>query len=289
MADKPSLPPHLGILIGVFAVSTASVIIRLSDAPALVIAAYRLVFATLILLPLFFMQHGIRELKSLSPKTRLILIGVGVVLAAHFGTWITSLKLTSVASSVILVNAAPIFVALLSHFYFKEGISKRSWTGAVAAFIGTAIISWADFGKGEVSLAGDLLALMGALMLSLYLLAGRRLRQRLGLLAYVTPVYAVSAVVLFLACIVAQIPLVPYDLKEILIFLTLAVVPMIFGHTVYNWALRYVKAPIIAVSLLGEPVGAIILAAVFLHEVPGYIVVSGGLLTLVGIYVTARG
>lgn len=289
MEENPKLPPNLGILIGVCAVSTASVIIRLSDAPALVISAYRLFFATVILLPLFFMRNGVQELRTLSSEARLVLVGVGVILAVHFGTWITSLKLTSVASSVILVNAAPIFVALLSYLCFKESISKRSWIGAVVAFIGTATISLADLGSGQDSVVGDLLALCGALMLSLYLIAGRRIRQNLGLFAYVTPVYAVSAIVLMLGCIVAKIPLVPYDPREILIFLALAVVPMLFGHTVYNWALKYVKAPVVAVSLLGEPVGAIILAGVFLHEVPGYVVAFGGVLTLLGIYVTARG
>jgi len=287
LGEKPRIPPHLGILVGVSAVSTASIIIRLSSAPALAISSYRLLFATLILLPLFLLKGGMKELRALSSRGLLVLIGVGVVLAAHFGSWITSLKLTSVASSVILVNVAPIFVALLSHLYLKERTTGRVWIGILTAFIGATIISFGDLGRGEDSLLGDLLAVVGAIMLSLYLLAGRRIRQNLGLLAYVTPVYAVSALTLFLSCISMGVPLAPYSQEEFVIFLALAVVPMIFGHTVYNWALKYVEAPIVAVSLLGEPVGAILLAALFLHEVPGAVVAFGGALTLFGIYITA--
>ena len=287
MGEEPGFPPYLGILVGVSAVSTASILIRLSHAPSLAIASYRLLFATLILLPPFLLKKGIKELRGLPPQGLLSLVGVGVVLAAHFGSWITSLQLTSVASSVILVNAAPIFVAVLSHLYLKERVTRRGWLGTLTAFIGTTIISFGDLGLGENNLLGDLLALIGAVMLALYLLAGRRIRQELGLLSYVTPVYAVSALTLILCCFSTGVPLLLYPPKELLLFLALAVVPMIFGHTVYNWALRYVEAPIVAVSLLGEPVGAIMLAVLFLQEVPGPIVVLGGVLTLLGIYVTA--
>ena len=287
MGEEPRIPPSFGILVGVSAVSTASLLIRLSRAPSLAIASYRLLFATLILLPLFLIKDGIGELRVLSLQGLLRLVGVGVVLAAHFGSWITSLKLTSVASSVILVNASPIFVAVLSHLYLGERITGRGWLGTLTAFIGATIISVGDLGLGENNLLGDILALVGAIMLALYLLAGRSVRKELGLLAYVTPVYAVSALSLILCSILTGVPLATYPPEEFLLFLALAVFPMIFGHTVYNWALRYVEAPIVAVSLLGEPVGAILLAAIFLHEHPGTIVALGGGLTLLGIYITA--
>ncbi|MCD6263346.1 DMT family transporter [Candidatus Bathyarchaeota archaeon] len=286
MREEPRFSPYLGILVGVFSVSTASILIRLSSAPSLAIASYRLLFATLILLPPFLLRRSLRELR-LPPRDLLRLVGVGVVLAAHFASWITSLSFTSVASSVILVNAAPIFVALISHLCLGERVTGRGWLGTIIAFIGSAIISLGDLGLGENNLLGDLLALVGAVMLALYLLAGRRIRQELGLLAYVTPVYAVSALTLLLSSLSAGVPLAPYPPRELLLFLALAVVPMIFGHTVYNWALRYVEAPIIAVSLLGEPLGAILLAALILGEIPHPIVALGGCLTLLGIYLTA--
>ena len=149
------------------------------------------------------------------------------------------------------------------------------------------MISLGDLSLGEDNLLGDLLALVGAGMLALYLLAGRRIRQELGLLTYVTPVYAVSALFLIFCCFSTGVPLGPYPAEEFFLFIVLAVVPMILGHTVYNWALRYVEAPIVAVSLLGEPVGAITLAAFFLQETPGNLVALGGIITLVGIYIAA--
>ena len=264
MSERPGFPPRLAVIIGVIAVSTASLIIRLSSSPALAIAAYRLVFATMLLLPAFALtaaRTGLRELVQGQLMTQVI---AGLVLAVHFGTWITSVKLTSVASSVILVNAAPVFVAVLSHFWLREKVSPKGWAGTVIAFAGVIAIAMSDVGTGEENLLGDTLALIGAVALALYLLTGRRLRQRLSLFLYVVPVYAVAALVLILVCVGTGVPLHGYSIHELLLFLLLAVVPMILGHTVYNWALKYVQAPTVSVSLLGEPLGAVLLAAAFL-------------------------
>lgn len=289
MSERPGFPPRLAVIIGVIAVSTASLIIRLSSSPALAIAAYRLVFATMLLLPAFALtaaRTGLRELVQGQLMTQVI---AGLVLAVHFGTWITSVKLTSVASSVILVNAAPVFVAVLSHFWLREKVSPKGWAGTVIAFAGVIAIAMSDVGTGEENLLGDTLALIGAVALALYLLTGRRLRQRLSLFLYVVPVYAVSALVLILVCVGTGVPLQGYSVHELLLFLLLAVVPMILGHTVYNWALKYVQAPTVSVSLLGEPLGAVLLAAVFLGEVPKTLTLVGGAVVLTGIYLVSSG
>jgi len=289
MSERPGFPPRLAVIIGVIAVSTASLIIRLSSSPALAIAAYRLVFATMLLLPAFALtaaRTGLRELVQGQLMTQVI---AGLVLAVHFGTWITSVKLTSVASSVILVNAAPVFVAVLSHFWLREKVSPKGWAGTVIAFAGVIAIAMSDVGTGEENLLGDTLALIGAVALALYLLTGRRLRQRLSLFLYVVPVYAVSALVLILVCIGTGVPLEGYSVHELLLFLLLAVVPMILGHTVYNWALKYVQAPTVSVSLLGEPLGAVLLAAAFLGEVPKALTLVGGAVVLTGIYLVSSG
>ena len=125
-------------------------------------------------------------------------------------------------------------------------------------------------------------------MLGLYILSGRRLRQSLDLVSYVTPVYATSAVVLILGSLGTGSKLAPFPLREYILFLVLAVVPMIFGHTVYNWALRYVEAPIVSISLLGEPVVATLLAYLVLDETPSALTLLGGIVTLLGIYLCAR-
>ena len=276
------------MLVSIVAVSTASLLIRWSSAPPLAIASYRLLFATLILLPFYIRSGGIRKLRESPRKDVLTLMAVGVVLALHFASWITSLSLTSVASSVIFVHADPIFVAAVSHFVFKERINRGTLLGIVVAFAGATIIAIGDAGIGEANLYGDLLALLGAVMLGIYILAGRRLRQSLDLVSYVTPVYAASAVVLILGSVVTGTRLAPFPPREYILFIALAVVPMIFGHTVYNWALRYVEASVVSISLLGEPVGATILAFLFLNEAPSTLTLIGGFITLVGIYKCVR-
>jgi drug/metabolite transporter (DMT)-like permease len=288
VGERPGFPPNVALFISIVAVSTASILIRMSSAGPLAIAAYRLTFATLILLPFYVHSGGVRRLLRSSGREVLNLVGVGVVLALHFASWITSLSFTSVASSVIFVHVDPIFVAAISHFVFEERISRVTLLGIAVAFAGATIIAVGDSGLGEVSLYGDLLALVGAVMLGLYILSGRRIRQSHDLVSYVTPVYATSAVILILGSLATGTTLAPFPPREYLLFLEIAVVPMIFGHTVYNWALKYVEAPIVSISLLGEPVGATILAYIFLNEAPSTLTLVGGAITLVGIYQCVR-
>jgi drug/metabolite transporter (DMT)-like permease len=285
--ERPGFPPNLAMMVSIVAVSTASILIRLSGAAPITLATYRMVISTLMLAPFYVRGEGLRRFKELDRWLRLSLVGVGVVLAVHFASWITSLSLTSVASSVIFVHIDPVFVAVVSHFVLGERVSRRTALGIVVAFAGATMIAWGDAGSGGGSLYGDALALLGGLMLGIYILAGRRLRRSLDLVSYVTPVYATAAVVLLASSLALGVPLTGYTPTEYLIFLALALVPMIFGHTVYNWALRYVTAPIVSISLLGEPVGASILAYVLLGEQPGGWVAAGGAVTLMGILVSA--
>ena len=288
MEDKPAFPPNIALLISIVAVSTASILIRMSGAPPLAIATYRLAFATLILLPFYIRSGGHKRLAASSSRDNLTLVAVGVVLAIHFASWITSLGLTSVASSVLFVHVDPIFVTMVSHFYLGERIERGTLLGIALTFVGAAIIAFGDAGIGDAHLLGDLLALIGAIMLGLYILAGRKLRQSLDLVSYVTPVYASSAVTLALASLATGTSLWPYPRSELLLFLVIALVPMIFGHTVYNWTLKWLSAPLVSISLLGEPVGATILAYLLLEEVPSVLTLLGGVLALLGIYQCVR-
>ena len=288
MEDKPAFPPNVALLVSIVAVSTASILIRMSGAPPLAIATYRLAFATLILLPFYIRSGGHKRLAASSSRDILTLAAVGVVLAIHFGSWITSLGLTSVASSVLFVHIDPIFVAVVSHIYLGERVGRGTLFGIALAFVGAAAIAFSDAGVSDASLIGDLLAVIGAIMLGLYILAGRRLRQSLDLVSYVTPVYASSAVTLALASLVSGTSLWPYPRSELLLFLAIAIIPMIFGHTVYNWTLKWLSAPLVSISLLGEPVGATILAYLLLDEVPSVPALFGGVLILVGIYQCVR-
>jgi len=288
LEDKPAFPPNVALLVSIIAVSTASILIRMSGAPPLAIATYRLAFATLMLLPFYIRSGGHKRLAASSSRDILTLAAVGVVLAIHFGSWITSLGLTSVASSVLFVHVDPIFVAVVSHFYLGERIRRGTLIGITFALVGAVTIAFGDAGVSGTSLFGDLLAMIGAVMLGLYILAGRRLRQSLDLVSYVTPVYATSAFALALASLATGTSLWPYPLSELLLFLAIALIPMIFGHTIYNWTLKWLSAPLVSISLLGEPVGATILAYLLLEEVPSTLTLIGGVLILLGIYQCVR-
>jgi len=287
LGERPGFPPNLALLVSIVAVSTASILIRLTDAPPLAIATWRLGLSTLMLLPFFLSRGGVAKLKVMHLEELLALMGVGIVLAIHFATWITSLSYTSVTSSVVFVHVDPIFVALVSHFFLKERVNKRVALGIVIAFVGATVIAFGDLGVGGGNLTGDALSLIGGVALGIYILAGRRLRQRLDLTTYVTPVYTVSALVLAGGSFAFGVPLLGYDARTMLLFLAIALVPMIFGHTIYNWVLRWISAPVVSISLLGEPIGASILALIILGEGPPPLTLLGGVVTLSGILVCA--
>lgn len=279
----------MAIVLAIIGVSFASIFIRWSDSPALIKAVYRMAFASLFLLPIGLARFR-RETRGLGRRDALVMSAIGVALAIHFATWISSLDYTSVASSVILVNSHPLIVALLSHYLLKERVPKVAALGVVLGFAGVLVIAVGDVREGG-GLLGDALAFVGGVMAAIYILAGRRVRQRVPLVPYVFLVYTFATVVLLAMTVAMGTELLPSgDLRrELLLFLGLAIVSTILGHTLYNWALKYVRAPVISTSLLGEPVGATFLAFLLLAETPSATDLGGGLLALLGIYITARG
>jgi len=282
------MQPYLGLAIGVVSTSCAAILIRLADAPPLVIGAYRLGLASLLLTPLA-LSLGRRELQRLSRRDLGLAIVSGLFLGLHFAAWITSLELTTVASSVVLVATNPLFVGLASHFLLSEKVDRAMWLGIVVSVIGAAIIGYGDFDVAGKALWGDLLALLGALAGSSYLLMGRRLRARLSLLTYVFPTYWTAAIVLSLGAWIAGDSLAGFSGRTYLMFLLLALVPQIVGHSMLNWALKHLSPTLVSVSILAEPISSTILAYFVLAEAPTPIKMAGGVLVLAGIYVALRG
>ena len=270
--------------LAIAAISTAAVLVRLSDAPALVLAFYRLAIASVLLAPVALLREGSRDaLASLERGELVRLAGVGLVLALHFWSWFESLEHTTVAASVVLVTLHPVFVGLASDRLYGEGLGRLGWIGVVVALVGGIVITGADARLGLGNAFGDLLALIGAAAAAAYFLAGRGYRQDLPLLAYVVPVYAASAVGLAGASLAAGHAFTGYAVDEWVIFLALAIVPMILGHTLLNYALAYVSAPVVATTVLGEPIGSSLLAWLVLAEVPPWGTALGALVVLAGI------
>jgi drug/metabolite transporter (DMT)-like permease len=290
--SQPRVNPYLVVIIGVIGTSFAAIFVRLSTAPFLIIAFYRLFFTIIILSPIFIRLKAWRELRFLSRKKILIIIAAGVLLALHFAFWMASLDPvfgTSIASSVILVDLSSIFAAIFAYMLLKEKLTRIRILGILIAFLGACIIALNDWSStSNSSLLGDLLALMGALMCALYLVIGRYVRQDVNLIPYVFLLYSACTLTLFFACFMVGHSFFTYNLMNFMLFLALAIVPTIFGHTLYNWALKYVDAAVIGVSLLAEPIGSILLGIVIIGEIPHLLVIAGGILVLGGIYLTFR-
>jgi drug/metabolite transporter (DMT)-like permease len=266
------------------AISFASIFIRWSAAPPEIIAAYRMLFATLILLPLAVRRPYRQEVRDLERRHWWAILLIGAVLAVHFLAFNAALQSTTVAAATVLVTCHPIVVGVLGWFYLKEA-PRRGGVGIALGLLGVVVISFSDLVGG--SWRGDILALIGMLAAAAYLLGGRVLRQRISVVADASQIIGVSTIVLFLTALAAGSPLWPFPSQEVALFLALAVVSTIFGHTLLNWSLRYLPAVFVSLSMLGEPVGASLLAFVLLSEVPSVGVIVGGALVLGGIMLTA--
>lgn len=285
LAAPPPVLVAVAVASAVVAVSTAAILIRLSSAPPLAIAFHRLLFATLALLP-FALWKG--SLPAVPRREMLLMAAVGLALALHFATWITSLTFTSVASSVVLVTFHPAIVGVVSHFWMRDPLRKTAVLGIGMAMLGALTLAAGDYGLPGGVLLGDALAFSGAAFAAAYFLAGRRLRQRHDLITYAFVVYAFASLFLLAMLLWSGGPLTGFPAEDYLLFAALALGPQLAGHTVMNWALRYTPATVISVAILGEPIGSTLLAVAILQETPAALTVLGGALILGGIFLVAR-
>ncbi len=294
-STAPSIHPILVLFFGILAASTSSIFIRFAQAevPSIVIASYRLSIAALILLPYAVKRHR----SDLKHRHWSKIIGAGIFLAIHFGTWITSLEYTSVTSSVVLVQTTPIFVMLLSPFFLGETPARWTIIGLILALAGSAAIALSDtcalpldhacakefLDFDRMSIKGDLLAIAGAVSGAAYLMLGRVVRKTMPLIPYITLVYGIAAVGLLVTSFISGLPLTGYSPSMYLWFLLLAIFPQLLAHSSYNWALEFLPANTVALSLLGEPVSASVLAFLILRETLPFLRWLGAMIIFVGI------
>jgi drug/metabolite transporter (DMT)-like permease len=282
-------PRHLGLLaLGVVAVSFSAILIRLADAPPFAVAFYRNALAAAVLLPIAVARHRSEFRRLTGVQVRVALLAGGL-LALHFATWIPSLSYTSIAASTVLVTTQPVWVALGGLLLLGERVSRPAALGITLALAGAVIVSGGDFSLSARALVGDGLALIGAVCAAGYYLGGRSLRRDLSLLTYVGIVYTTCAILLIPAMLAAGTPFGGYDGRTWLLFAGMALIPHILGHTVFNYLLRYVETSVVAVAIMGEPVGATLLGLAFFGEVPPWSAAVGGAVILGGIYLAVTG
>ncbi len=275
------------VIIAVIFVSFGSILTKLSQAPPLVIAAYRKGFATLIILPMFVLRKK-DEIKNLNKKSILLCILSGIFLALHFVSWITALSYTSITSLTVLVNMHPIFVVIGAYFILKEEITRKTIFTVFLTLLGTIIISLGDSNIDSSMLYGDVLSIFGAFFVSGYMLIGRKVRKYISVTTYTFIVYLVCTIILFILAIINNDKLFGYSMREWLIFISLAVLCTLLGHSIYNWALKYLDSTFVSTSALGEPMFATIWAYFIFNEIPTIWNIIGGSIVIVGIYLFVK-
>lgn len=283
----------LVLAVGVLAVSFSAIFIRLAQTeeavPSLAIAAWRTTIATMVLLPIALLRRRL-ELRGMKLADWLLAALAGLMLGIHFGTWITSLAYTSIASSAVLVSTSPLWVGLAAPFVLHEPLTRWLKIGLGLALAGSVVIALGDglqLADGSRAMTGNGLALIGAVAMAVYYLIGRRLRQGLSLLSYTTVVYGIAALTLVGYSLMSQVPLMGYSPTAYGLFVLMAVFPQLIGHSSFNWALAYLPATFVAVTIISEPVGATLLGLFILGEVPAGVTIVGSLVVLLGIMVAS--
>jgi len=294
--------PRLVVSIGVLSSSLSSIFIRLSTAPPLAIATYRMLFATVMMAALYLWparpaargsgvgdqqyekaQLPVRPSAGWTLRLLLLCLASGFFLALHFATWITSLSYTSIASSTVLVSLQPLFVLAGGALFLGERASRRAIIFIAITIAGCALLSFGDSQVGGHALSGDLLALLGAFFVAGYMLIGRVVRQTLSVRLYTVVVYGTASLVLLAADAILGVPLAPFPLRDWLLFAALALVCTVLGHTLLNWSLKFLDTAYVSTLLLAEPLVASLLAVPLFGEVPEPLAIIGGAVTIVGL------
>lgn len=269
------------------AVAHAAIFVRMADADPLVTAAYRMLIASLVLLPLAAVTAR-REIRELKKREWQLIGGAAVFLALHFATWIASLDFTSIANSVVLVTLTPVWLAIWAVVALRQPPGRRTWLAVALALAGSVIMGWGSARVGLETLLGDGLALLGGLLFVGFLLLAEAIRRTVGIVAFVTLVYSGAAILLWVAVFALGLPLVGLALETYLAFIGLGLVSQIIGHTGFNWAVRAISPMVLALLFLTEPLLSTALGWLYFGEGFARETAIGGVLVLAAIYLGVR-
>jgi len=277
---------YFALIVGIFAISTSAILIRWSSSEPLVIGSYRQTFATFLFLP-FLIKDRFKEVVSLKFKDIIELVVIGLILGSHFGFWISSVKATSVAASVLLGTCHIVYVSIIGWLVFGESLNKKGILGTLLALSGIIILFGGDLLQDPGNFQGNLLAFVSGILAGLYYLGGRKHRKKISLPTYAFIVYLSSAVAMWIVVLIQGLEYQNISNSEFQLFFLMALVPTLLGHTMQNWALAFLPAYVISITLLVEPIGSGILAWLIFDEVPSLGVLVGGIIVLYGVYIVA--
>lgn len=273
-------------IVGIIAISFSSIFVRWSEADVAVIAMYRLYLTNLLMLP--FVWKYRHEFMRLSTRQWRLLALSGVMLGAHFLLWMASLRLTTVASSTVLLTLEPLLVMLGSYWLFRTKANRMMLWGLGIALIGSVLIGAGDFSLSGDALLGDVLSMLGAAAVAVHMLVGKQLRNEISAFVYNFAVFFLAATSLALYNVVLGNPFTGYSGREWGLFLLLAIVPTLFGHYLFNWLLKYMNAAAVSMAVLGEPVISSLLAWWLLKESLSAYQLAAGVFILFGVWMFIR-
>ena len=284
--DNDRKRAYFALIIGIFAISTSAILIRWSSSDPLVIGSYRQTFATFLFVP-FLIKDKFKEITSLKINEVMELVLIGLLLGAHFGFWISSVKATSVAASVLLGTCHIVYVSIIGWLIFGESLNSKGIFGTLVALSGILILFWGDLIEDPGNFKGNILAFISGILAGLYYLGGRKHRKKISLPTYAFMVYLSSAISMWIIVLVQDLEYQQISNSEFKLFFLMALVPTLLGHTMQNWALAFLPAYIISITLLVEPIGSGLLAWLIFSEIPSLGVLIGGIIVLCGVYVVA--
>ena len=268
------------IILGVLGTAFSAILVRYSDAPSTVLVFYRMLFSVLLLSPVSLLFHK-REFTDIRLREIGLCVGSGIFLGMHFFCYFQSLQYTGIASSVVLVDTEVFFVALGGALFLRERLSAAGWLSILITFAGSVVVVLGDMGGGR--LAGNILALCGAVCSAVYTLIGRSCRRRMSTTVYTWIVYLSAGAAVLPASLLTGSPVLPVSLRNLAVALGLAVLCTLLGHSIFSWGLKYESASFVSVVKLLEPVFASLLGIFLFREIPAVTSVAGGILIIGGI------
>ena len=274
---------------GVIGISLSSIFVKYYAAPSAVTAAWRLIWTVLLMTPVVLGKREVRrELGGTDRKTALLSVLSGLFLAIHFALWFESLRHTTVASSTTIDCTEVIWVSLGFCMFLKGKLTKKAVAAIGVTFAGSVLIALADSASGDAHLYGDVLALLAAVAVAVYMLIGRVVRTEASTTVYTYLVYTACGAVLMILCMVQGYGLFSFGFSAVIVGLLLAVFSTILGHSIFSWCLKFFSPSFVSASKLCEPVVAAILAGFLFGEVPTALQLLGGGLILGGVFYYSR-
>jgi drug/metabolite transporter (DMT)-like permease len=272
--------------VAVVGISMSGPLTALVAAPFLAIAFWRNAVGAAALLPVLLTREQ-STLTGLRPRDLRSSAVAGLFLAAHFAAWLPSLSMTTVAASTALVTTTPIWTALAARVTGVR-LPAAVWWGLVLAVLGAALIAGVDITVSLEALAGDGLALLGAICAGGYVLAGAQARRRLATSAYAVVAYSVCALAVAVAALVAGIPLAGFSTRDWALILAITFCAQLLGHTLLNLVLSSVGPTVVSLAVLLEVPGALIVALILLHQTPPLLALPGMAAVVAGVALVVR-